>query len=36
MLTALLFAVIVVSVGYVLGVKEIKELLNRILEKIKK
>jgi len=30
------FVVIVVSAGYVLGVTEIKEVLSRILEKIKK
>ena len=35
MLTALLFAVIVVSAGYMLGVAEIKELWHRLLEKIK-
>jgi hypothetical protein len=36
MLTALMFVIIVVSAGYLLGVTEIKELLNRVLEKIKK
>jgi putative peptidoglycan lipid II flippase len=35
-LTALVFLAIVVSTGYLLGIKEIKALLNRILEKIKK
>ena len=34
-LTALVFVVIVVSAGYVLGLKEIKEILSRILAKIK-
>ena len=36
MLTALVFMVIVVSAGYLLGVTEIRELLSRVLEKIKK
>jgi len=36
MLTALMFVVIVVSAGYLLGVTEIKELLSRVLEKTKK
>ena len=36
MLTALMFVVILMSAGYVLGVTEIKELGRRILEKIKK
>jgi len=35
-LTALVFVVMVLSAGYVLGIKEIKALLIRILEKIKK
>lgn len=35
-LISLVFVVMVVSAGYVLGIKEIKDLLNRILEKIKK
>ena len=34
-LTALVFVVMILSAGYVLGIKEIKALLNRILEKIK-
>jgi putative peptidoglycan lipid II flippase len=36
MLTALVFMIVVVSAGYLLGVTEIKELLIRVLEKIKK
>ena len=36
MLTALVFVVILMSAGYMLGVKEIKELWRRVLEKIKK
>jgi putative peptidoglycan lipid II flippase len=36
MLTAMVFVVIVVSAGYMLGVTEIKELCRRIIEKIKK
>jgi putative peptidoglycan lipid II flippase len=36
MLTAMVFVVILMSAGYVLGIEEIKELSNRILEKIKK
>ena len=36
MLTALLFVVIVVSAGYLLSVTEIKDLLSRVLKKIKK
>ena len=36
MLTSLVFMIIVVSAGYLLGVTEIKELLIRVLEKIKK
>jgi hypothetical protein len=36
MLTTLMFVVILMSAGYVLGVTEIKELERRILEKIKK
>jgi putative peptidoglycan lipid II flippase len=35
-LTALVFVVIFVSAGYLMGITEIKEILNRILEKIKK
>jgi hypothetical protein len=36
MLTALVFVVILMSAGYMLGVTEIKELWRRVLEKIKK
>ncbi|MCJ7539595.1 MAG: MATE family efflux transporter, partial [Desulfobacterales bacterium] len=36
MLTALVFVVILMSAGYMLGVMEIKELWRRVLEKIKK
>jgi putative peptidoglycan lipid II flippase len=35
-LTTLVFVIMVLSAGYVLGIKEIKALLIRILEKIKK
>jgi hypothetical protein len=34
-LTALVFVVMVLSAGYVLGITEIKALVSRILEKIK-
>jgi hypothetical protein len=36
MLTAMVFVVILMSAGYLLGVSEIKELWRRIREKIKK